>query len=178
MYANLLWLDHAITPDRTFTVTENDDGTITLEPYGTIVQQGTNMSAANFNNIEMGITDHDLAVGILHLLVRNLVDRMDDNDEDISGITEDLLAEVTPEEQTITLTNSASYPFNNSATKVSLGTTRNTVNYTVEVIPDTDATDVGEIEVYNKAVNGFYIKFNGSASSVDITVKIRGGILA
>lgn len=178
MYANLLWLDHAVTPDRTFTVTENSDGTVTLTPAGTVIQQGTNMSAANFNNMEMGITDHDLATEILLMLVRNLVDRADANDTDVSGIAADLLAEVTPEEQTVTLTNTASYPFNSSATKVSLGTTRNTVNYTVEVIPDTDATDVGEIEIYNKAVNGFYIKFNGSASSVSVTVKIRGGILA
>ncbi len=178
MYANLLWLDHAVTPDRTFTVTDNGNGTVTLTPYGTVIQQGTNMSAANFNNIEMGITDHDLAVGILHMLVRNLVDRADANDTDVSDIAANLLAEITPEEQDITLTNTASYPFNNSAAKVSLGTTRNTVNYTVEVIPSTDTAGVGEIEIYNKAVNGFYIKFNGSAASVDVTVKIRGGILA
>lgn len=178
MYSNLTWLDHAITPDRTFTMTDNGDGTVTLTPYGTVIQQGTNMSAANFNNMEMGITDVDLAVHILTLYARYLDDREGVSEDDIEEINANILAEITPEEQTVTLTNSASYPFNNSAVKVSLKTTRNTVNYTVEVIPDTDATDVGEIEVYNKAVNGFYIKFNGSASSVGVTVKIRGGILA
>lgn len=174
MYSNLTWLDHAITPDRTFTMTDNGNGTVTLKPYGTVVQQGTNMSASNFNNMEMGISDVDLAVHILTLYARYLEDRTGVSEDDIV----DIIAEVTPEEQEITLTNSASYPFNNSATKVSLESTRNTVNYTVEVIPDTDATNVGEIEVYNKAVNGFYIKFNGSASSVGVTLKIRGGILA
>lgn len=53
MYSNLQWLDHAVTPDRTFTMKANADGTVTLTPAGTVIQQGTNMSAANFNNIEM-----------------------------------------------------------------------------------------------------------------------------
>ncbi|MCC8136407.1 MAG: hypothetical protein LUG91_00850 [Ruminococcus sp.] len=178
MYSNLTWLDHAVTPDRTFTVTENSDGTVTLTPAGTVIQQGTNMSAANFNNLEMGVSDTDLAVHILTLYTRYLEDRTGTSEDDIEEINANILAEITPEEQTVTLTNTAKYPFNSSAAKVSIGTTRNTVNYTVEVIPDSNATNVGEIEVYSKAKNGFYIRYNGSASSVDVTVKIRGGILA
>ena len=52
MYSVLFWKDHAVTPDKTFTVRENGDGTITLIPAGKIIQQGTNMSAFNFNNID------------------------------------------------------------------------------------------------------------------------------
>lgn len=174
MYSNTQWKDHVTSPSNCFTITDNGDDTYAIEPAGEVMQQGTGQNQTNFNNIEMGITDVDLAAHILTLYARYLADRADASEEDIT----DLVAEVTPEEQEITLTNTASYPFNNSAQKVSLGTTRNTVNYTVEVIPDTSATDVGEIEVYNKAVNGFYIKYNGSASSVDVTVKIRGGIVA
>lgn len=55
-YNVTIWKDHAVTPAHTFSVTKNSDGTITLSPAGTVVQQGTNMSAANFNNMEEGIS--------------------------------------------------------------------------------------------------------------------------
>jgi len=178
MYSNLTWLDHAVTPDRTFTITDNGDGTVTLTPYGTVIQQGTNMSAANFNNMEMGITDVDLAVHILALLCRDLDSRESVSEDDIEEIKANILAEITPEEKTITLTNSAAYPFNNSAVSVSLSTNRATKNYTVEAeVADADG-NVGEIEITDKTLNGFKVAFTGSAATATINLKIRGGILA
>lgn len=37
-YNILVWKDHAVAPANTYTVTENDDGTITLTPAGEIIQ--------------------------------------------------------------------------------------------------------------------------------------------
>ena len=45
-YQILVWKDHAVAPANTYTVTENDDGTITLTPAGKVIQQGTNMFPA------------------------------------------------------------------------------------------------------------------------------------
>lgn len=178
MYANLTWLDHAVTPDRTFTMVTNSDGTVTLTPAGTVVQQGTNMSAANFNNMELGLTDHDLAVEILLMLVRNLADRADLNDEDVAAIAADLISEVTTEEISVTLTNTGAYPYNNSAKSVSFGTARKTTNWTCEATVSTNDGNVGEIEITSKKANGLTVAFTGSAASVTVTLKIKGGIIA
>ena len=99
MYSNLQWLGHAVTPDRTFKMQTNSDGTVTLTPAGKVIQQGTNMSAANFNNMEMGLTDHDLAVKIFIMALRQIESRMTDSEADIDELAADILAEVTPEEQ-------------------------------------------------------------------------------
>lgn len=178
MYANLQWLDHAVTPDRTFTMKTNADGTVTLTPAGTVIQQGTNMSAANFNNMEMGITDHDLAMEILTLLVRNLADRATDSEGNIEDVAADLLAEVTPETKTVSLKNSANYPFNGSVTNVTLTKSRSTLNYTVEAEATAADGSVGEIVITDKQKNGFKVAFTGSATAVTVQLKIRGGILA
>lgn len=47
------WQDHRPQKPRTYTMTDNGDGTVTLIPaQGTIYQQGTPLNAANLNNIE------------------------------------------------------------------------------------------------------------------------------
>ena len=51
--ARINWLDHSAQRPRTYMITQNGDGTVTLTPVqGTIYQQGTPLSAANLNNIE------------------------------------------------------------------------------------------------------------------------------
>lgn len=174
MYSNLIWLDHAVTPDRTFKMVTNSDGTVTLTPAGTVIQQGTNMSATNFNNIEMGITDHDLATHILVHLARYLMDREDTSEEDIQELTANLLAEVTAEEHTVTLTGSGDYPLNRATATVSLTKSRYSTNYTVEVEAADETGSVGEVIIYDKQKNGFKVAVYGSAT---LKLKVRGGIL-
>lgn len=178
MYSNLPWLDHAVTPERTYKMVQNDDGTVTLTPAGKVVQQGTNMSAANFNNIEMGMTDHDLAIQILTILLRSIGERTTGSEEDVKKLAANVLEEVTPEEATVTMTNGLRYPLNGSAKSVSLTKNRLTKNYTVEAEVTSSDGNVGEIEVTDKALNGFKIAFTGSAKNVTVKLKIRGGIIA
>ena len=166
MYHNLQWKDHAVTPDRTYNMAQNPDRTVTLTPAGKVIQQGTNMSAANFNNIEMGITDQDLAAHITLLLVHDLRCRADVSEADIKV-----------EEKTMTLTNTAKYPFNNSIASVSMEQARKTKNYTVEAEVTAANGNVGEIVVSDKTLNGFKIAFTGSAKSVTVAIKIKGGII-
>jgi len=174
MYNILTWLDHAITPERTYTMHDNGDGTVTLTPYGTVIQQGTNMSAANFNNIEEGAFDANLGGKLMLFLARQHGDRLDAAELDLG----EFLNEVTAEEKTVTLTNSQKYPGNGSKTTVSLTTVRATTNYTVEAEVTAFSGNVGEVVISDKQLNGFKVEFTGSASSVTIKLKIRGGIIA
>lgn len=176
MYNILIWKDHAINPNNTYAVKENPDGTITLTPAGEVLQQGTNMSATNFNNMEFGIADADLASRILLMAVRDATDRLTVTEADISKAVTEYHAEHSPEEKSVTLNNTVAYPFNNSETTVAIST-RKTGNYTVETEVTDSNGNVGEIVVSAKQYNGFKIAFTGSAKSVTLKIKIRGGII-
>ena len=53
------WKDHVVAHPRTYTITENADGTVTLVPaFGEVVQQGTMLNAANMNSVEQEIQDN------------------------------------------------------------------------------------------------------------------------
>lgn len=78
---------------------------------------------------------------------------------------------------TLTLTNSQVYPHNNSIKTLQIVTPRNTKDYTitVEVVSVTGGA-AGEFEISDKLLNGFKIKYTGSASSVAVRCYVRGGI--
>lgn len=161
-YNILVWKDHAAAPANTYTVTENDDGTITLTPAGEIIQQGTNMSAVNFNNMETGIFAANMAAAEALQLLRLVKDKTDS----LEGI---ILED--------TLTNTQKYPFNDSVKTLALGNenVRNNKDYTV--IVETEAADgfVGDIVVTDKMLNGFKLAYTGSASSVNVKCYVQGG---
>lgn len=53
------WKDRVVEKPRTFDVTNNPDGSITLVPKpGVVVQEGTPVNAANMNKIEQGLVSH------------------------------------------------------------------------------------------------------------------------
>lgn len=61
-YSKTNWQDRAVQNPRTYTVTNNADGSITLAPKpGTVMQEGTPVNASNMNKIEDGIkAAHDV----------------------------------------------------------------------------------------------------------------------
>lgn len=177
MYSILIWKDHSINPNNTYKITENADGTITLAPAGTVIQQGTNMSATNFNNMEFGIADSDLATRILTIAVRDADDRLTVNAADISAAVAEYKKEFAVEEKTVTLTNSAAYPFNNSVKSVSMTATRKNKNYFIEYEVTAKSGNVGEVEISDKQLNGFKVAFTGSATSVTLKLFIKGGTI-
>ena len=67
-----------------------------------VIQEGTDQSAGHFNNMEEGISDAHLATALLLISASLSADQ------------------VATEEQTITLENSESFPFNNSVETVAL----------------------------------------------------------
>lgn len=130
---------------------------------GVIIQQGTPVSAGNMNNQENGIFGSvETAAVILQQFRQN----------------ERLLNYNVPEVGETILTNTQTYPFNNSQKTVDIKTVRNTLDYdvTVDVITPADKRNVGEILIKDKQVNGFKIEYTGSAASVTVKYFIRGGL--
>lgn len=126
-----------------------------------VIQEGTPVSASNMNNMETGIFGADAFAAVL--LQQTMQHKR--NISDLEG-----------ELREISLTNNQEYPFNNSEITVALLKERDTLNYRVltEVL-SSDGT-VGRVMVYDKAKNGFKIRYTGSATSASIKCFIQGGM--
>ena len=172
MHYPTLWKDHVTSPSNVFNINKNNDGTYTITPAGTVMQQGTPQDQTNFNNIEVGVLDAHIAHTLLLNFARQTVWELDDFEKTIRDwIDEHGIVEL----GTVTLTNTLKFPFNNSKTTVALSAARKTTNYIVMTEVIEFVGNVGEIEVTNKAVNGFAIAHTGSASSVTIKYIVLGG---
>lgn len=152
----MLLLLNAVSLSNTYKMKENADGTITLTPAGTIIQQGTNMGAVNFNNLETGV----LAANITAIEAMRAV-----------KLTLDKAAAHESVILTATLTNTQKYPFNNSTKTIALNgvNVRYNKNYTVMVeVESCTGGCVGDIVVSDKLLNGFKIAYTGSAKTVNV----------
>lgn len=125
------------------------------------IQDGTPVDEQNLNNMEGGINGANLTAEFLTEVVKHQKDQI----ENIGG-----------EIIKVTLTNTAGEAFfNNSAKTVALSVNRDSFDYTVDVEIVTPVDNVGDIVVYDKQVNGFKVKYTGSAASVDLKLYVQGG---
>ena len=168
MYEPTQWLDHVTSPSNVFYINKNNDGTYTITPAGTVMQQGTPQDQTNFNKMEAGIFDSHISLGVLLNFARQL-------GWDVEVIQKWITDHDSFEIGTVTLTNTLAFPFNNSKESVSLAKTRKTTNYVVMAEVTAFQGNVGDIVVSDKAVNGFAIAFTGSASSVTVSYSVIGG---
>lgn len=157
-YTKTVWKDESDEYEGRYQETMNGDGTVThVLVRGEVYVEGTPMDADNFNHMEQGIYDaHE-----------ELVNQ--------DGRITNLESYVNPEVHEVTRTNSAQYPFNESAVSVAMTTERDNLNYVVEIISVTANGNVGKIEVTDRQVNGFKIGYTGSASSATIKFAVIGG---
>lgn len=123
-----------------------------------LIQEGTEQSAAHFNNMERGIFDAHTAAAMLLIAAGQVI------------------AEQTVEEKIVKLSNSKRYPFNNSQQSVPMTTTRTTTAYTVEAEIMEHDGDVGDIIISEKLLNGFKIRYDGSAKNATVKLIIKGGM--
>ena len=123
-----------------------------------VIQEGTPQSAGNFNNMEHGISDAHLAAAMLIIQ---------------SGLTAD---QVATEEKAVTLSNSQSYPFNNSTQTIALSRVRNFTDYTVEAEITDHEGNVGEVRIFDRMLNGFKVAYDGSAKTATVKLRIKGGM--
>lgn len=141
MYNPTVWKDRVVDQDT-----------------GEVIQEGTNQSAGNFNNMETGILDDALAAAFITIAAAQIA------------------ADTAVEEKTVELTNTLSYPFNDSQKTVSLAATRTTTNYSVEAEVLEHSGDVGDIIISDKLINGFKVRFDGSATNAKLKLIIKGGM--
>ena len=128
----------------------------------TPIEPGTLIDQDHLNNMEEGIFEaHEMSMSAIMSLVQAKRDI-----EGVKGL-----------EVTKTLTNSQTYPFNNSKTTVALPALRNNNGYyvIVEVVSATGGA-VGEFIVSDKLLNGFKLEYTGSASSVSVRCMVIGGM--
>lgn len=157
MYERTYWKDHVRTPDNTYNVKSNGDGTSTITPAGEVMQQGTPQDQTHFNNLEVGVSDAHAAIGLLINFARQnawVVERGQ-----------------------VDLTNTGIYPINNSAKTVALATVQDVTDYIVVAEAVTAAGNVGEIVTTDKLANGFKLGYTGSAKTATIKYTVIGGYL-
>ncbi len=175
MYSRTYWVDHALSETNKFTITQVSGNINTIVPYGTVMQQGVPQDANHFNNIEEAVSAHDMAIGLHTNALIQHKSQLDANEKEIASLENSVDKLHTVETGTVTLTNSAKYPFNNSQKTVSLSATRNTPDYVVITEVKSFSGNVGEIVVTDILANGFKMAFTGSATSVTVGYKILGG---
>lgn len=173
MYRQTFWQDHVTEFTDRFREVNNPDGSVTHTPVeGEVLQQGTPQNGENFNNLEYGVQNAHIALAILAWT--NLQQqRINDAHREV------VESEIHGELHEVTLTNTASYPFNSSSdspTTVALTTTRKSLFYTVEAEIVSHTGEVGDIVISDKALNGFKVSFTGSGSSVTLAVRVKGGM--
>lgn len=128
------------------------------EQTGEPIQEGTDQSAAHFNNMEEGISDASVAAALLLIA------------------TGDLQQQTTTERHVVEMTNKQSYPFNDSAKTISLAVTRDSTDYTVDVDVQAHDGNVGDVRIYDKQTNGFKVAYEGSAKSATLILRVQGGM--
>ena len=165
------WKDHVTQYPNRRQLTTNPDGTTeVVKAQGEIIQQGTPQSATYFNNAENGIQEAQTAVAVLLQYFMQF-------DRWVKQKVADYAAEFLNEIRTVTLTNSMTFPFNNSVQTINLSTVRKTLNYDVTWEVTSASGNVGDISVSDKRLNGFKIAYDGSATSVTLKLRIKGGML-
>lgn len=72
-YIKNTWVDQEVERPKTYDITNNSDGTITLiENFGIVTELGTPVNADNMNHIEDGIKDCDNRVSVLEQETANV----------------------------------------------------------------------------------------------------------
>lgn len=157
MYERTFWQDHVTSPSNIYRMVDNGDGTYTITPASEVMQQGTPQDQLHFNNLEIGVVDAQLALQLL-----------------MNGARQNAW-EI--ERGTVTLTNTATYPNNNSVRSVALDKIKENGDYVVLAEVVSFDGNVGEIVVSDKLTNGFKIGFSGSAKSATVNYTVIGGLL-
>lgn len=126
------------------------------------VQEGTDMNAANFNNLEAGAMEANAMAAMMAAYRRYAVDEAEN-------------AKVVAIAATLTPSGTA------VSVDIPLASTRRHTTYEVvaeitSITGESGAT-AGDIVISDKQANGFKAKFNGTATSVGVRFKVSGGMI-
>lgn len=124
------------------------------------IQDGTPQDEQHFNNMECGINSANLLGEFLAEVVKKQGAALGNVDGDVI---------------TVDLTNNQGAFFNNSTKTVALPVKRDTLDYSVDVEIQGDVNNVGDVVIFDKQMNGFKVKYTGSAKSVSLKLYVHGG---
>lgn len=128
---------------------------------GSVIQQGTPLDQAHFNKLEIGLSDDSLARSIMQF--KQIQDDYDYEDE-LHTLA-------------LSMNSGMKWPFNNKETTVALSGLRENTNYSVEVnVLSYSGGRLGDIRVTDRALNGFKLVHDGSATTVNVAVRVSGGM--
>jgi hypothetical protein len=128
---------------------------------GNLLQEGTLHDEVNMNRMEEGIYQANLLASML--VQKELQQKK-------------VLAALEGETGQITLTNSETFPFNNSVQTIAMEKQRDALDYRVSVEVISSDGVVGDIIISDKQLNGFKIEYTGSATSATIKYYVQGGM--
>ena len=134
--------------------------------------------ATERNHMENGIHDAHVAAAIFMQYQMHYVEA---REKEVDERLDHHDAEFSAETGTVTLnnTNKVFFGFNNSGSTIALKTVRKTMNYDLDIeVVEVAGGQVGDVIVYDKQLNGFKLKFEGSAKTVKVKYKVRGGMYA
>lgn len=187
------WKDHVVEhPDyyREVNIDPSSGLVQHVKAPGEVLQQGTPMSAKNFNNMDLGAIQGILVGLFASQYMKHYADVLDDVDKERAQANQIALFTAAIANQTlqkveglegevieVTLSNTQKYPFNNSKKSVQLLKNRSTKDYLVQVdVLEKTGGGIGDIEISDKLLNGFKIAYTGAATSVKVNCIIRGGV--
>lgn len=156
------WVDHVTEFPGRRKHKQNDDGTVDeIKAEGKVLRQGTARSATNYNNLETSVRAANLFCLWMETILRHHQAKLED---------------MTGEYGEATLNNSKKYPFSNASVTVPLEIKRSHTDYTVAVeVLSMEGGLVEKTEVYDKQLNGFKIKYYGTAKKAKIRYCVTGG---
>lgn len=86
-YIKNTWVDQDVERPKTYEVTNNQDGSITLtDSFGLVTELGTPVNAVNMNHIEDGIESNDIRIGDLDDLTTTAKDNLVDAVNEIASL--------------------------------------------------------------------------------------------
>lgn len=132
-----------------------------VDQHGAVIQQGTLLDQQHFNNMEHGISDLSLAGAIFQF----------------QKIQDSYNQTVELHTVNLAMNSGQKWPFNNQPTTVALRQLRESINYSVDVaVLSYSGGRLGNIQVTDRAKNGFKLTHDGSATTVKVQIRVSGGM--
>lgn len=163
MYDLILWKNRRTEKSNTYSVKENEDGTITLTPVvGDIIEAGTSFNQQNMNHMDNGINEAMIIANMGIIQLRQHQRELENTYFEIG---------------TVKVSSKESYPFNKESVTVAMEKARNTLDYIVIAFCD-DLQQGRVIRIKDKQLNGFKIEVE-DCPKTPVTIKyfILGGMM-
>ena len=163
MYDLIYWKNRRTEISNTYSIKENEDGTITLTPVvGEVIEAGTSFNQTNMNNMDYGINEAMIIANLGILKIRQC---------------EKELENTYFETGTVQVKSNEDYPFNTEKVTVAMEKARNTLDYAVLAFCD-DLQQGRAIRIKDKQLNGFKVEVEDCPKKpVTIKYYIIGGML-